>query len=172
MEDNNYNRHYSKKPVGELIEQLRSHRISGTTLSQEWFEALKIHLNERELTADQRKLVDDILSADPKSMAEEEKRQMAIRVNENLDQPISSTDHTYPALRTISGVFIVLAVFVALASIVGGIFYFTKGDGGVIIGISTILGGAMTTLLLVAASEMIKLFIQIENNTRITANRK
>ncbi len=55
---------YSMKPTSQLIEQLRSHRIKGNTLDKEWYEALKIHLSEREISAEERETVDHILSDD------------------------------------------------------------------------------------------------------------
>lgn len=46
MENNKYNKYYSKKAVSVLIGQIISHRITGATIDKEWYEALKnIFLN-------------------------------------------------------------------------------------------------------------------------------
>lgn len=68
MEDNKYNKFYAKKPVNELIEQLFSHKIERTRLAEDWYEALKIHLDERELSNEQKKMVNDIISTDPDTL--------------------------------------------------------------------------------------------------------
>ncbi len=65
MNNNKFNEFYSKKPVRELIEQLRDHRITGTILDKAWYEALVSHLSERELSDEDRKIVNHILSSEP-----------------------------------------------------------------------------------------------------------
>ena len=64
MENNKFNKFYSKKPVTELIEQLRAHRINGNRLDKDWFEALKVHLSERDISNEERQTVNHILSDD------------------------------------------------------------------------------------------------------------
>ena len=67
MEDNKFNKFYYKKSISELIKVLQSHRITGSTLDKEWYEALKIHLSERELDESSRMVVEKILNTDPAS---------------------------------------------------------------------------------------------------------
>lgn len=64
MENNKFNKFYSKKPLTELIEKLRDHRIHGDRMDKEWFEALKVHLSEREISSDERQTVNYLLSDD------------------------------------------------------------------------------------------------------------
>jgi hypothetical protein len=64
MENNKFNKFYSKISATELIEQLRAHRINIQKLDEEWYEALKVHLSERELSTEERKVIDHILSDD------------------------------------------------------------------------------------------------------------
>ena len=64
MENNQFNKFYSKKPITELIEQLRAHRINVNRLDKDWFEALKVHLSEREISTKERQTVNHILSDD------------------------------------------------------------------------------------------------------------
>ncbi len=49
-------------PVTELIKELRTHIITGNRLDKEWFEALKIHIIERELSTEERQTINHILS--------------------------------------------------------------------------------------------------------------
>ena len=62
MKNSNFNTFYSTKPVAELIEQLWYHRIKDKKKQKEWFEALKVHLSEREMSTEDRKAVNHILS--------------------------------------------------------------------------------------------------------------
>jgi hypothetical protein len=64
MENNKFNKFYNKKSVSNLIDQIRSHRITGNTMDKDWYEALIKHLTERYITDEERKIVDHILSDD------------------------------------------------------------------------------------------------------------
>lgn len=72
MENNKYNKYYSKKAVSVLIGQIIYHRITGATIDKEWYEALKKHLSERNITDKERKIVGHILSADPEVLKQEQ----------------------------------------------------------------------------------------------------
>jgi len=74
MENNKFNKFYSKKSVIDLIEQIRSHRIKGNTMDKDWYEALIKHLSERDVTDEERKKVDHILSANPELLKTEEEQ--------------------------------------------------------------------------------------------------
>ena len=79
MENNKFNKFYSKKSVIDLIEQIRSHRITGNTMSyntmdKDWYEALIKHLSERDITDEERKKVDHILSANPEILKQDEEQ--------------------------------------------------------------------------------------------------
>lgn len=84
MENNKFNKFYIKKPVTELIEKLRSHRTTGTTLDEEWYQALKTHLSEREISPDEKESVDHILSDDfIKELETFEKQKIEVDKNKN-----------------------------------------------------------------------------------------
>ena len=68
------NKFYSKKSVIDLIEQIRSHRITGSTIDKDWYEALIKHLTERDITDEERKIVDRILSANPEILKQDEEQ--------------------------------------------------------------------------------------------------
>ncbi len=71
MENNKFNKFYSKKSVIDLIVQIRAHRTTGGILEKEWYEALIKHLSERDITEEERKIVDHILSDDPEILMQE-----------------------------------------------------------------------------------------------------
>lgn len=73
----------------------------------------------------------------------------------------------YPALQTIAGICKILAYLNAISAVVGG-FYFvaTSGITGIFILISSLFLGAIAFVILYAISELIHVFIDIEENTR------
>lgn len=81
MENNKFNKFYSKKSVSDLIVKLRTHRIR-PHLDKEWFEGLKKHLSERDITDEERKIVEHILSLNSEEIEqEEEKRLRDVAIN-------------------------------------------------------------------------------------------
>jgi hypothetical protein len=78
----------------------------------------------------------------------------------------------YPALRVISVIFKVLAVIAAMAGLIGALVALsgnTNGSaaGGIIVLLSLLYGGIVCIYLL-AISEGIRVFIDIEENSRLT----
>lgn len=74
--------------------------------------------------------------------------------------------HDFTLLKPISKIINVLGkVVVSLAAIVG-VILITTGDFNIIVGISLILGGGIIGLLLILVSQLVNLFLQIEENTR------
>jgi len=91
MENNKFNKFYSKKPPGELIEKLRLNKINENILDKEWFEALKLHLSERNLTDDENKLIDYYLTTDSETLINEGKMKKELKENEKIKQQLPST---------------------------------------------------------------------------------
>ncbi len=172
MENNKFNKFYSSKPVSELIGQLRSYRITGSTLDKEWYEALKTHLSERVISTEERKLVDNILSAETDTLRTEEKQEDKFKETETNNQFVSIGSERYPALRTIAGFYNALARIVGVIAVIMVVYYATKGNAGVITAVVTLIVGALSVLGILAVSESIKVVIDIEYNTRKTANKK
>jgi len=88
---------------------------------------------------------------------------------EELTEDLST--QRYPALRTIAGVYQVLAWLVAVVAGIGVLFALAnfKEDLSKFILLFSIIGGAIGFITLLAASESIKVFIDIEENTRKVA---
>jgi hypothetical protein len=91
MENNKFNKFYSKKSVIDLIEQIRSHRIKGNTMDKDWYEALIKHLSERDITDEVRKKVDHILSANPEILKNDEE-QFAIEMKRLKETTFNSSN--------------------------------------------------------------------------------
>jgi|AP45_3_1055517.scaffolds.fasta_scaffold397624_1 hypothetical protein len=85
----------------------------------------------------------------------------AIESSKDSMNPISESK--YPALRTISGFYQFLAIIIGIGSALG-LLYGIKAAGTTII-IYALIMGLMGVITLLAISEGIKLFIQIEDNT-------
>lgn len=96
--------------------------------------------------------------------------------NTESGNPIVQT--RYPALRGISSIFRTLAVLAAIAGLIGALVglvqisgntYGAPAAGGLIVFVSLLYGG-LFCLYALAISEGIKVFIDIEENTRSTNN--
>ena len=170
MENNKYNKFYSSKSVNELIGQLRSHKITGISLAEDWYEALKIHLAERELSDEERKMIDHILSSDSNTLKNERQSTQRLNETEKLNIPLSFTEK-YPALRTLSGVIAFIAWTVAILTliIVIALLSNSSGEGSWVLPVGTLAIGAILFIVLLAYSEIIKVFVDIEENTRMAA---
>jgi len=79
--------------------------------------------------------------------------------------PTTTYTYRYPALRTISGIYMVLAWLIGIAAIIVTFYFLLKSDMKIFGLISFVFGGLLA-LGLAAISESIKVFIDIENNTR------
>jgi hypothetical protein len=77
----------------------------------------------------------------------------------------NTTRYRYPALRTIAGVYMVLAWIIGIAAIITT-FYFLSEDRMKIFGLVSLIVGGLLALGLAAISESIKVFLDIEYNTR------
>lgn len=83
----------------------------------------------------------------------------------------------YPALRTLSGILTFIAWLIAVLTVIAVVILITNShssyDGGYsafyTFGVLAI--GAISFITLLAYSELIKVFIDIEENTRRTANK-
>lgn len=169
MKNNKFNKFYSKKSVKELLGQLRLHRIAGSTLDKEWYEGLEQHLYERDITEEERKIVEHILSADPKVLKTEEEQEANFKATEISNQPIALGTNKYPALRTIAGIYTAFAWIVGILAIILAIYFGSKGEAGLFIALPTLVVGALIILGVLAVAESIKVLIDIEYNTRQTA---
>lgn len=172
MENNQFNTFYSKKTVKELLGMMRSHRITGSTLDKEWYERLKQHLNERDITNEERKLVEHVLSANPETLESEAAQEAILKATEVSNQPISVGTDKYPALRTIAGFFTFFAWIVGILSIIIAVYFGSQREAGIFIALPTIIVGALIVLGVLAVAESIKVLIDIEYNTRQAANKK
>ena len=90
MENNKFNKFYSKKSVSDLIDQIRSHRIT-SSMDKDWYEALIKHLSERGITDEEKKIVDHILSANSEILKQDEE-QFAIEKKRLNEIAINSPD--------------------------------------------------------------------------------
>ncbi len=169
MENNKYNRAYLKMPVSELLELVRTHKITGkayinySLMDEDWYEALINHLHERDLTPEERIIFDQIMSSDTATLITAEKQIELIKEKEHK----SMLPEKYPALRTIAGFFKLLAWIVGIVAVIAAVLLASKGgDFGILISVIVIVIGAIILLGLLAISESIMVLIDIEHNTR------
>lgn len=94
-----------------------------------------------------------------------------------LDASGYTLENKYPALRIISVIFKVLAVLAAIVGLIGALVGLAQmtgnaygaapAAGGLIVLVSLLYGGLLC-IYMFAVSEAIRVFIDIEGNTRLT----
>jgi hypothetical protein len=82
----------------------------------------------------------------------------------------------YPILRSIAIIYLILGVVSIIGGILGviwmlGMAPYTMGDR-VILAAATAVGTVFTCALMLGAAEVIKLFVDIEHNARVTPSRR
>ena len=70
----------------------------------------------------------------------------------------------YPALRTVAGIFIAYAAIAGLIFIIMTVLYLSEKEWE--IALSILIGGSIIILIFIAFSESIKVFLDIEYNSR------
>ncbi|MFN4074686.1 MAG: hypothetical protein ACK4HC_02125 [Cloacibacterium sp.] len=162
MENNKFNEFYSKKSVEELIEQLRTHRISGNFLDKEWYEALKKHLSERDISDEEKAIVEHILLTEPEILEKQKFEKKLINTTKN-HKPTSFSIDKYPALKTISKIYEIFAWIIVLITLIITIISIKDSF---LLGLGILIAGGIIALGLFAIAESIKVFVDIEYNTR------
>jgi len=93
-------------------------------------------------------------------------------IEEEGQPPSSHVETKYPALRIIAGILKALAILIGIAAIIGLLYGLSQLDKGYLAKASGIraiissLATGITVLILLAFSEIIKLFIDLEGNSR------
>jgi|BioPla2DNA2_1021312.scaffolds.fasta_scaffold71067_2 hypothetical protein len=76
-----------------------------------------------------------------------------------------TTKYRYPALRIVAGFYKVLAWIVGIVAIIAT-FYYLSSSGMAVLALVSLVGGAFLVIGLLAMAELIKVFVDIEYNTR------
>ena len=77
--------------------------------------------------------------------------------------------YKYPALRIIAGIYMILSIIVGFVSVISAIYF--KIEGNLSFSVIIIVGGGLLSLSILAVSEFIKVFIDIEYNSRRMADK-
>lgn len=160
---------YSKKSVEELLEKLRLARITPESIDKAWYDALIVHLKERELTTDEKKIFDHILYSDVDSLTDKKITQFLeteTRKDESASLSGNDENSRYTALKSVSALISLLGYFVILVGI-GLLFFMLSEDKGMM-GFIALVVSIVISLPLLAYSNLIQVFIDIEQNTRKT----
>lgn len=91
--------------------------------------------------------------------------------NQNIQRVPINIETRYLALRTISNVLTFFAWIIGILAVIVAIALFTKSEGDYawILPLVTLVTGVILFISLLAYSEIIKVFVDIEENTRRTA---
>lgn len=74
--------------------------------------------------------------------------------------------YDFKLLKPVSNIIDVLGRVVIALALIGGLYLISSGDYNMIAGIAILLGGGILGLLLILISQLVNLFLQIEQNTR------
>jgi len=158
---------YSKKSASELLNKLRAAKVTPGTMDKAWYDALIIHLQNRQLSSEEKNLFDHILSTDAETL-KEEKQSAITRENNNRVSPSLSGGEggRYTALKTVSGLISILGYLVIIVGIV--LLFFMLSQDQILMGFVALIASVVIALPLLAYSNLIQVFIDIEHNTRKT----
>lgn len=93
-----------------------------------------------------------------------------LRITQELNKLQSDVSSVkYSALRFISKVFRIFAWIIAIADVLAIMYVLTLRELGIVIALGLLVGGGILCIIHLALSELIKVFIDIEYNTRIGA---
>lgn len=163
MYENKFDNFYSKKTISELIEKVLRHKTTGTSLDKEWYDALILHFSKRDLTDEQKRTIDHILTTESEILKNENILQQINQWNNNPSESTTINDK-YPALRTLSFIYKISAWVIGLCCVILAIIF--VGENELLTSLECLVVGALSTITVIAFSELIILFIDIENNTR------
>lgn len=168
MSQRKYDTFYQGKSTNELFEAIKLHRKNVMPLNKEWYEGLVVHLRSRNLSLKETETLDKLLNADVDSPDEIVIPASPMDIGSNgFEIPANQ----YPALITISGIYTVLSWIIGLGVLIAALLTGSKMDS-ITLPVLIIVIGAFVVLGLLAMAEVIRLFIDIEFNTRKTANNK
>ncbi len=91
------------------------------------------------------------------------------KMEETDEEQEEHVENKYPALKTIANIYIVFAWILGIAAVLFTLYITSEnGKSGLMYTIPFLIFGILIVLGLLAASELIKVFIRIEENTRMT----
>jgi len=163
MNENKFDKFYSKKTIPELIEKILRYKITGTSMDKEWFDALILHFPKRDMTTEQKDLIEHILITDSKTLNSES---LSEQINQSNNNPsITTVDiEKYPALRTLSIVYKISAWIIGICCFLAAIIFLFQKE--LLSCLECLLVGLLSTITIIAISELLILFIDLEYNTR------
>lgn len=102
------------------------------------------------------------------SFDKEATSQKEVETKKVLNNSVQSSEnyYKYPALRTISAVYKVFAWVIGIVTLMIAMLTWDQGNMGITISLISIVIGGLIVLGVLAVSESIKVFIDIEHNTR------
>ncbi len=161
---------YSKKPISELLEKFRIGKISPESIDREWYEALLLHLQKRDMTSEQKNEFDRIVYSDLETLKATLKDSQSLQMEHaKTESNFAVNNHqesNYNALKTVTKIISILGKVMIIIGF--GLFLFLIGQDQGLIGFISLVISFLISLLFLAFSNLIQVFIDIERNTRNT----
>ena len=118
MSTNKFDDFFFKNSIPVLIDKLLEQRITGKTMDAKWYKALISHFYKRELTGEQKRMIDHILNTNPETLKAENP---SVQFQTEIDKTSqTNNNYVYSNYLSLPKVSAALAVFCILfAPIVG-----------------------------------------------------
>jgi hypothetical protein len=91
-----------------------------------------------------------------------------------MQRPHVLSGGRYPVLRALAIIYVIGAALTVLATVVGIAYILARGPGGgmdrMILSVGAIVAGFFVVISMLAIAEVLKLFIDVEHNTRVNGS--
>lgn len=119
---NKFELHYSKVEADKLIQQIRLHKAYGNIIDKEWYAALLIHMNSRDISKKQREELDEVLSKTSEEikhkLADESQKEQSRNDEElNLSEKIN-TRYIFKAGKNLKAIVLITIAAIVLSGLI------------------------------------------------------
>ncbi|MDS1031144.1 hypothetical protein RDV77_00705 [Porphyromonadaceae sp. NP-X] len=160
------------KTVKALLELLRLGQTGESNIDPDFLNCIIDELNSRELSKSESKDFEDLMNFsfnDNPTEKSDSKNEFSEEEIESIKKETDIEPSRYTALKTIIGLISILGYIVIVIGIIAMIFFATKEqEEQVLIGFVSLVISVIIALPLLAFSNLIYVFIDIEYNTRKT----
>ena len=159
-----------EKNARTLLDLLRDGQTGKKKVDPDFLGAIIDELYSRNLSPEETKELENILTSATNEVHEENQKKVKGEFTQDEVSNVTGSDKSelvkYPALKAVVGLFYILCLIVGLVGLIGLVFL--SANGQVAMGIVALLSSAVIVVPLLAFSNLIYVFLDIEVNTRKT----
>lgn len=164
MKQDEFKESLNGKSVRALLDLLKTEQAGGNTLEPEFIKDILIEIDKREISYSEKYEFDDYNKQFIKNGIIESIKPEVVT---SLDTETKEREpNKYTALKSLTGIISFFGYITIVAGIIGFFVMLSTGKMGIVFGIAEILISVVIALPLLAFSNLIWVFIDIEYNTR------